>query len=76
MNQVPEKMTKMVFKVKRKHINYIRNTLESYDGMALVRTIDPAKGLIELYVSPGCEKFVYELIEDMKNREGIEFNRI
>ncbi|RLB11018.1 MAG: DUF4911 domain-containing protein [Deltaproteobacteria bacterium] len=75
MNQVPERMTRVVFKVERKSINYIRNTLESYDGMALVRTLDPHKGLIEVYISPGCEKFIEELIEDLKNREGILLSR-
>ncbi len=74
-HQIPEKMTRVVFKVERKNINYIRNTLESYDGMALVRTLDPYKGLIEVYISPGCEKFIEELIEDLRDREGISFSK-
>ena len=33
--------TKRTFLVDREEINYLRITLESYDGMAVVRTIDP-----------------------------------
>ena len=39
---------KQVFRVKRKDINYIRWTVESYDGMAVVRTVDPKEAFIEI----------------------------
>jgi len=68
-------MHKVTFQVKRKDIDYIRNTMESYDGIALVRTIDPYKALIEIYIAPECEDLVDELIESLKHREGINFIR-
>ena len=49
--------------------------MESYDGIALVRTIDPYKALIEIYIAPECEDLVDELIESLKHREGINFIR-
>ncbi len=64
------KMKRMVLKVEKKNIDYIRNTLESYDGMALVRTIDPSEALIEVYIAPKCEVFVKELIESLR-KEGL-----
>jgi len=64
------KMKRMVLKVEKKDIDYIRNTLESYDGMALVRTIDPSEALIEVYIAPKCEVFVKELIESLR-KEGL-----
>lgn len=64
------KMKRMVLKVEKKDIDYIRNTLESYDGMALVRTIDPSESLIEVYIAPKCEVFVRELIESLR-KEGL-----
>ena len=75
MSKALEKICKAIFMVKREDIDYIRNTLESYDGMALVRTLDPYKALIEIYISPRCEEWIYELIYSLKRREGIFFVR-
>ncbi len=72
MVETPKAMTKIIFHVESKHIDYIRNTLESYDGMALVRTIDPSKALIEIHIAPKCEYMIFELIEYITNKEGIE----
>ena len=47
--------TKQIFKVDRREIHFLRFTLESYDGMALVSTIDPYVALIEVSMAPGCE---------------------
>ncbi|HDG96913.1 MAG: DUF4911 domain-containing protein [Deltaproteobacteria bacterium] len=57
---------KLVLKVGTGEINYIRTTLESYDGMALVRTIDPKKALIEVYIAPGCQELVISLLESLR----------
>jgi len=76
MREIPKETSKMIFQVRRKDIDYIRNTLESYDGMALVRTIDPYKALIEVYIAPGCEDIVLELIDSLKNKENIELYKL
>ena len=47
-----------IFCVDRQEINYLRVIIESYDGMAIVRTIDPYDALIEIQISPGCEDIV------------------
>ena len=62
---------KRTFLVDRKEINYLRITLESYDGMAVVRTIDPHKATIEIMISPGCKDFVYNLLESLRKNEGL-----
>ena len=62
---------KRVFRVKRKDISYLRWTIESYDGMAVVKTLDPREAIIELQISPGCEEFVFELLDSLANEEGI-----
>jgi hypothetical protein len=38
--------------VDKKDIAYIVSIFEGYDHLAVVRTIDPARGLIELMISP------------------------
>lgn len=64
------------FCVDRQEINYIRLTVESYDGMAVVRTIDPHTALIELLIAPGCEETVMELLSDICHREGVRLEPI
>ena len=49
----------------------MRFTLESYDGMALVSTLDPRLALIEVSIAPGCEQSVLELMDALKNDEGL-----
>ncbi len=48
--------------------------MESYDGMAVVRTVDPKTAIIELSIAPGCEDMVEELLNSL-NKEGIPVNR-
>jgi len=60
-----------IFRVDRKEINYLRTTLESYDGMAVVRTIDPHEARIEIMISPGCEDLIFELLGSLIKDEGL-----
>lgn len=64
----------MIFQVDRREIHYFRFLLESYDGMALVSTIDPHRALIEVSIAPGCEKWILELMEALKNNEGLSIS--
>jgi hypothetical protein len=63
-----------LFRVDRREINYLKITIESYDGMAVVKTIDPYAALIELQISPGCETLVFELLDSLANVESIPIN--
>ena len=62
---------KRVFLVDRSEIAYLRMTFESYDGMAVVRTLDPRKALIEVLIAPGCLDLVEQLVQDLVKREGV-----
>ena len=44
-------------------------TFESYDGMAVVRTVNPHKAVVELLIAPGCQSLVTELVDDLVRRE-------
>jgi len=61
---------KRVFRVNRRDISYLRWTIESYDGMAVVRTINPHAAFIEIMISPGCEDQVLELLDSLRE-EGV-----
>jgi len=62
---------KNIYRVDRREINYLRVTIESYDGMAVVRTIDPYEALIELQISPGCVDLISELLDYLRKNEAI-----
>lgn len=61
-----------VFRVDRREINYLRVTMESYDGMAVVRTLDPHAALIEVMVSPGSEPLFSEVVRSLIERESMD----
>lgn len=65
---------KHLFKVDRREINYLKITIESYDGMAVVKTIDPNAAIIELQISPGCETLVFDLLDSLENAESISIH--
>jgi hypothetical protein len=52
--------------VDRRKIAFIKFIIEAYDGIAGMRTINPAKGVIELRIAPGCEEQVDRILQDLK----------
>jgi hypothetical protein len=62
---------KHIFRVNRRDINYLRLTIESYDGMGVVRTVDPKAALIEVQVAPGCEQLFFDLMGSLAKDEDI-----
>jgi hypothetical protein len=63
---------KKVFLVDRSEIAYLRMTFESYDGMAVVTTVDPREALVEVLIAPGCLDLVEQLVQDLVKREGVK----
>ena len=41
--------------------------LEAYDGMAVMRTLDPGEGVVELMIAPDFEREVGEILNSLKN---------
>ena len=64
------------FVTERSKIAYIRFTIESYDGTALVSTVDPHEAIIELKISPGCEEMILELMEALRRDEGLNIMEV
>ena len=50
----------------RRQIAFIKFIFEAYDGIVGMRTVNPAKGIIELRVAPGCEEQVERILQDLK----------
>lgn len=68
--------TRRTFRVKRQDIHYLRTTVEAYDGMAVVRTMNPDDATIELLIAPGCEDLISKLVADLRDREGIPLEAV
>ena len=63
--------TERIYRVERSEISYVRFTLESYDGTALVSTLDPHAAYIRVIVCPGGEALVDEITASLVRDEGI-----
>jgi hypothetical protein len=60
------------FRLHRKDIAYFKFIIESYEGMAVVRTEDPRVAIVELMVAPGWEKDVEEVLKGLREEIPIE----
>jgi len=60
------------FRLHREDIAYFKFIIESYEGMAVVRTKDPREAIVELMVAPGWEKDVEEVLEGLRKEMPIE----
>ncbi len=49
-----------------KDIAYFKFIIESYEGMAVVRTLNPKEAVVELTVAPGWERDLEKVIEGLK----------
>lgn len=46
-------------------IAYLQSVIESYDGIAAVRTMDGPAGIIELWIPPQFEGLVNAIMQDI-----------
>jgi hypothetical protein len=67
---------KIFFLVERREISYLRWIIESYDGIAFIKTIDPYQAIIELEISPGCDKYIYELFDFLRRQEHVHIEEM
>ena len=66
------KTIKKYFRIDRKEICFLKFIIEAYDGIAVLTTIDPVKGIIVINIAPGCEEEVEMIIQDLKKTIMIE----
>ena len=59
--------------VDKKDIAYIVSIFEGYEELAVVRTLDPARGIIELMISPDYLEDTRRLVQSLS--EEIPFRR-
>jgi hypothetical protein len=59
-------------RLRREDIAYFKFIIESYEGLAVVRTKDSSEAIVELMIAPGCEKDVDEVLEGLGQEIRIE----
>ncbi len=62
----------LYLRLRRKDIAYLKFIMESYEGMAVVRTRDPSEAVVELMVAPGWEEDVHQVLEGLGKEIPIE----
>ncbi len=60
------------FRLHREDIAYLKFIIESYEGMAVVRTKDPHEAIVELMVAPGWEEEFERVLEGLRKEITIE----
>ena len=60
------------YRIDRREISFLKFIIESYDGTAVLRTVDPKAGIVALHISPGCEPVVDMILNDLKQEIMIE----
>lgn len=53
-------------------IGYLNSIIDSYDGIAAVRTMDGPAGMIELWIAPEFEELVNAIIRDIADEIGLQ----
>ncbi len=49
-------------------IAYLTFVLESYEGVAVMRTVDPRRGIVEVMISPFYEEEIGEILTDLAQK--------
>ena len=55
-------------KINLSDVVFIKAILESYEGMALVRTTDETGGIIEIWINPHFELEINAVIDELASR--------
>jgi len=53
------------FRMRRRDVAYLKFILESYEGLGVLRTVDPRSGIVEVMVPPGMEKDMEMVLEEL-----------
>lgn len=74
LSKKPEKkiITKII-KVERKDVCYISHLFEAYEGLAVIRTLDPRNGVLAVWISCDFYKDVISILENLKEEINIDW---
>ncbi len=56
------------YRVSPRKIVLLKSILEGYEGLVVVRTADPARGIVQLLISPDFVDVMEEILKDLSSR--------
>lgn len=59
------------YKIRKDGIYLLKYIIESYEGIAAVRTVDRSDMILEIMIAPGFEEIVDGVIEELSDELGI-----
>ncbi len=58
--------------IDKSQIGYLNSIIDSYEGLAVVRTMDAPTGIVELWICPPFEELVKTIIDDIAEEIGLQ----
>lgn len=58
--------------IDKSQIGYLNSIIDSYEGLAVVRTMDAPAGIVELWICPAFEELVKIIIDDIAEEIGLQ----
>ena len=58
--------------IDKRQIGYLNSIIDSYEGLAVVRTMDAPSGIVELWICPPFEELVNTIINDIADEIGLQ----
>lgn len=71
----PPEAERVLLIVPPPQIAYFHAVLEGYDDLAVMRTLSPSKGLVEIYISPGEKGEFFSLLAALQG-EGLQIREV
>lgn len=62
---------KLILSIAKSEICYLQWIIESYDGVAVMRTLNPMNGTVEISIAPGCTEEIISLINSLQHDNSI-----
>ncbi len=60
-------------RIDKTQIGFLNSIIESYEGIAVVRTLNAPSGIVELWVSPDFEDLVNEIMKDIADEIRLQY---
>lgn len=60
------------FKIDQRYIAFLQYTIEAYEELAVVRTVNPGEGIVELIIAPDFVKETDEVLRGLSKEIALE----